>query len=84
MITEFKETTIMTIQSIEKQLLKLDAATRAKLASALLSSLDDLTDTENDKLWTEEAFKRHNDIVKGRTKPRSSEGVMKTARGRLK
>lgn len=74
----------MTIQSIEKQLMKLDAAARAKLASALLSSLDDLSDTENEKLWAEEAFKRHTDIVKGKTKPRSSDVVLKTARGRLK
>lgn len=83
-ITELKETTIVTIQSIEKQLMKLDVAERAKLASTLLSSLDDLTHSENEKLWAEEAYKRHTDIVNGKTKPRPSEVVLKTARGRQK
>jgi hypothetical protein len=74
----------MTIQTIEKQLMKLDANARAKLASVLLSSLDDLSDAENEKLWAAQAYKRHNDIIKGKTKTRSSESVLKTARGRLK
>lgn len=74
----------MTIQTIEKQLMKLDANARAKLASALLSSLDNLSDAENEKLWAEEAYKRHHDIIKGKTTTRPSESVIKTARGRLK
>ncbi len=41
----------MTVQNIEKQLIKLDVNSRARLATFLLSSLDDLTDEENEKLW---------------------------------
>jgi len=74
----------MTIQTIEKQLMKLDTNARAKLASALLSSLDDLSDTEAEKLWAEEAYKRHQDITKGKAKTRPSENVLRSARGRLK
>lgn len=74
----------MTIHTIEKQLMKLDVNARAKLARTLLSSLDDLSDAENEKLWAEEALKRHNGINEGKTKTRSAEIVLKTARGRLK
>jgi hypothetical protein len=80
-IVEIKK---LTIQKIEKELMKLDANARAKLASALLSSLDDLSDAENEKLWAEEANKRHNDLIKGKAKSRSAESVLKTSRGRLK
>ncbi|MDI6766371.1 MAG: addiction module protein [Bacteroidota bacterium] len=74
----------MTVQQIEKQVLKLDANTRAKLASKLLSSLDELTEVENEKLWAEEAMRRHNELLSGKAKSRSSELVFKNARTRLK
>jgi hypothetical protein len=74
----------MTVQQIEKQILKLDANSRAKLASKLLSSLDELSDIENEKLWAEEAVRRHNDLSSGKAKSRSAEVVFKNARTRLK
>lgn len=46
----------MTVQNIEKELLGLDLKSRAKLASKLLQSLDDLSESEIEKLWVEEAF----------------------------
>jgi hypothetical protein len=74
----------MTIQNIEKKLMKLDAHSRAKLASVLLSSLDTLSEAENEKLWAEEAYKRHRDLVKGKAKSKSADHVLKNARIRLK
>ena len=74
----------MTVQNIEKQLLKLNTASRAKLANILLSSLDDLSDTENEKLWAEEAFRRHNDLSKGIAKLKRADIVFKNARNQLK
>ncbi|MBI5020365.1 MAG: addiction module protein [Ignavibacteriales bacterium] len=74
----------MTVQQIEKQVLKLDAYSRAKLASKLLSSLDELSDVENEKLWTEEAIRRHNELSSGKAKPRSAKVVFMNARARLK
>lgn len=74
----------MTVQQIEKQVLKLDANSRAKLASKLLSSLDELSDAENEKLWCEEAVHRHNELSRGKAKSRSAEVVFKNARTRLK
>jgi hypothetical protein len=74
----------MTVQQIEKQVLKLDANSRAKLASKLLSSLDELSDIENEILWAEEAVRRHNDLLSGKAKSRSAEVVFRNARTRLK
>ena len=74
----------MTVQNIEKQLMRLDTSSRAKLASILLSSLDDLSDAENETLWAEEAFRRHNDLVKGSAKSKPAGIVFNNARARLK
>jgi hypothetical protein len=74
----------MTVQHIKKEVLKLDANSRARLASVLLSSLDDLSDAENEKLWSEEALRRHENLMNGRAKSRSASLVFKEARSRLK
>ena len=74
----------MTVQHIEKQLLKLDANSRAKLASKLLSSLDELSEEENEKIWAQEAFRRHKDLVRGKAKSLSIDVALKSARAQLK
>jgi hypothetical protein len=74
----------MTVQQIEKQVLKLDANSRAKLASKLLTSLDELSEVENEKLWAEEAIRRHNELSRGKAKSRSAEAVFRNAQARLK
>ncbi len=74
----------MTVQHIEKQLMKLDANSRAKLASKLLSSLDELSEHENEKLWAEEALRRHEDLLRGKAKSRPADAALKSARARLK
>jgi hypothetical protein len=74
----------MTVQQIEKQVLKLDVNSRAKLASKLLSSLEDLSDLENEKLWAEEALRRHIELSGSKTKARTAAGVFRNAKMRLK
>jgi len=74
----------MTVQHIEKQALKLDVNSRARLASALLSSLDDLSESENEKLWAEESLLRHEEMIKGKAKSKPADLVFKNARARLK
>jgi len=74
----------MTVQNIEKQLMKLDAHSRAKLASKLLSSLDSLSEAENEELWAQEAFRRHEDLLRGKAKSRPIDAALKNARARLK
>lgn len=74
----------MTVQHIEKQVLKLDANSRARLASVLLSSLDNLSEEENETLWAEEALRRYEAMAKGKAKSKPAETVFKNARARLK
>ncbi len=74
----------MTVQHIEKQVLKLNANSRARLASVLLSSLDNLSEEENEKLWAEEALRRHEAMVKGKAKSKPAAVVFKNAHARLK
>ena len=74
----------MTVREIEKQLLKLNARSRAKLAEKLLRSLDALSDAENEQLWAEEALRRHEELVRGRATTRPATEVFKNARARLK
>jgi putative addiction module component (TIGR02574 family) len=64
--------------------MKLDVNSRAQLARKLLTSLDELSEDENEKLWAQEALRRHEDIKSGKVKIRSADAVFKTARARLK
>ena len=74
----------MTIKQIEKELLKLDTRSRAKLAERLLHSLDDLSEAENEKLWAQEALRRHKELITDPSKGRLAEKVFLEARSRLK
>jgi hypothetical protein len=74
----------MTVREIEKQLLKLDSRSRAKLAERLLHSLDELSAEENEQLWVKEAVRRHNELTSGRAKSRPAREVLREARARLR
>jgi hypothetical protein len=82
-IIDVERITPMTVQYIKKQASKLNANSRAKLARYLLSTLDNLSESENETLWAEEALKRHDDLIKGKAKSRSAELVFKQARARM-
>ena len=70
----------MTVKNIEKKVLELNAKSRAKLANKLLSSLEDLSETEIEKLWVEESLRRNEELSKGKVKLRPSDEVFKNAR----
>ncbi|NOV31331.1 addiction module protein [Methylomonas sp. ZR1] len=55
----------MNIQSIEQEVLHLPVEERARLAEKLLSSLDDLSEQEIEKLWLLEAQRRAAEIDNG-------------------
>jgi len=74
----------MADQNIEKKLMKLDVNSRAKLASKLLTSLEDLSEDEIEKLWAEEAFRRDEELNKGKAKLIDANIVFKSARARFK
>lgn len=74
----------MTVKEIEKHLLKLDVKSRARLAEKLLQSLDELSEEENERLWAEEALRRHRELTQGKSKPRPAASVLREAKARLK
>jgi len=74
----------MTVKQIERQLLKLDSRSRAKLAERLLHSLDELSEAENERLWAQEALRRHQELSSGSAKSRPAHEVLREARARLK
>lgn len=73
----------MTIEELESEALKLDASERAKLAARLLRSLEELSDAENERLWAEEAQRRHDELAAGRVSERCATDVFRDVRARL-
>ena len=59
----------MTIDELRREALQLDPSTRASLARELLESLDDLSDTEIEQLWLEEAVRRDEEMASGKCRP---------------
>lgn len=56
----------MTVDELKREALRLDTSSRASLARDLLSSLDDLSDEEIERLWLEEAERRREEIESGK------------------
>lgn len=73
----------MTHDELEVELRKLDPRERARLAAALLDSLEELSEDENARLWAEEAERRHDDLLSDVTLGRSARGVFRDIRKRL-
>ena len=73
----------MTHDELEVELRKLDPRERARLAAALLNSLEQLSDDENARLWAEEAERRHDDLLANKTLGRSATDVFREIRERL-
>ena len=73
----------MTVEELEAEALKLNPSSRAKLATKLLSSLEDLSDAEIERLWAEEALRRNEELDKGTASARPAEDVIREARARL-
>ena len=73
----------MTIEELEAEVLKLDLASRARLATKLLTSLEALSEAEIERLWVEEAERRNEEIERGVVEERLAEDVIREARARL-
>lgn len=59
----------MTIDELKREALQLDPSTRAGLARDILHSLDDLSETEVERLWLEEAVRRDEEMASGKVQP---------------
>jgi hypothetical protein len=73
----------MNLEELETEALKLSPDLRARLAEKLLHSLEALSDAENERLWAEEALRRHDELESGAAAVRSGEDVFRDARSRL-
>ena len=73
----------MDLEELETEALKLSPDLHARLAEKLLHSLEALSDAENERLWAEEALRRHNELETGAATVRSAEDVFHNARSRL-
>lgn len=76
----------MTFEELEDEALKLPTERRAELVRALILSLD--ADKEPDpgiqQAWIEEAERRYQDYLDGKTKPLPGEDAFRRARASLR
>jgi hypothetical protein len=74
----------MSINELEAEALKLDPRARARLARKLLTSLEDLSEEENTKLWAEEAQRRDAEMDTDPDSGIPAADVFREARAKLK
>lgn len=73
----------MELRDLQNEALKLPATERARLAEALLESLETLSDDENRSVWAEEAIRRDREFDEAAGNARPSGDVFRDARARL-
>ncbi|MBI2469218.1 MAG: addiction module protein [Candidatus Rokubacteria bacterium] len=71
-------------RELESKALKLSRSARARLAQRLISSLDQKTDADAEKLWLKEAERRLGELKSGKVTGISAEKVIKKARSSLR
>jgi hypothetical protein len=74
----------MSLKELKDEAMKLAPEARAKLAHALLASLEDLSESEIERLWIEEALRRDAEVDGGKVSLRPADEVLKDARSRLR
>jgi hypothetical protein len=75
---------LMSPEELKAEALRLAPEARAKLAHALLESLEDLSEVEIETLWVEEALRRDKEFDSRRVPLRRADDVLKEARSRLR
>ncbi len=70
----------MNIENLEIQIKKLPLKDRAALAKKIVKSLDDLSETELEALWAEEAERRLDELEQGMETEIPAEEVLRRAR----
>lgn len=72
------------LKECEAQVLKLPIEDRALLAEHLIASLDAVEDSENERLWLNEAERRYQQYKSGNISARPATDVLRDARSRIK
>jgi hypothetical protein len=70
----------MTVDELRREALPLEYAEHPRLAHDLSSSLDDLSEGEIERLWLQEAVRRHDGIVAGEVETIPADEVLAQAR----
>jgi hypothetical protein len=73
----------MSIDEIKMEALKLNPASRARLARDLLASLDTLSAADLEQLWLDEAVRRDDEIDQGTARLQPADEVLARARAQL-
>jgi putative addiction module component (TIGR02574 family) len=73
----------MTLPDLQSEALKLSPRERARLAEALLQSLDELSEEQNTLLWIEESHRRSAELSAHPERARPADIVFRDARERL-
>lgn len=75
---------VNTARQVESKALRLPARQRARLAERLISSLDDQTNPDAERLWADEAERRLDELRSGAVKSRPAASVFRKARSTLR
>ena len=73
----------MSIKEIEAEIQKLDLKDRATLAKWIVESLDELSETEIEALWAEEAERRLDELEQGLVTEIPARKVLRRARAAI-
>jgi hypothetical protein len=73
----------MSLKDIETEIKKLDLKDRAVLAKWIVESLDDLSETEIEALWVEEAEHRLDEMERGQLPEIPAKEVLRRARAAI-
>lgn len=73
-----------TFEEMEKQARALSPEEKAELARILIEELDTAVDHNAERLWIEEAERRHEAFLRGEIEARPGDEVMQRARDRLR
>ena len=70
----------MNLEQLEAEILKLSLKERAALAKRIVQSLDELSESEIEALWVEEAERRLDELEQGLATEIPAEEVLRRAR----
>ena len=72
------------VAEIEAKIRSLSPEDKTELIRSLIGDLDGPSDADVDRLWRDEARRRHAEIAQGRVKPVSGDQVFERLQARLK
>ena len=72
------------VADIEARIRLLNIEDKTELVRALIAELDGPAESDVERLWLEEAQRRHREVIEGKVQPVSGERVFENLRARLK